>query len=81
MPAAERAEALYDYEAQAAGDLSFTTGDVIEIVEKGATENEWWTGKIMGRQGQFPGKYYEISYTVCITVSANVFSGNYVRML
>lgn len=54
--AIERAEALYDYEAQAAGDLSFTTGDVIEIVEKGATENEWWTGRIMGKQGQFPGK-------------------------
>jgi len=51
----ERAEALYDYEAQAAGDLSFTTGDIIEIVEKGATENEWWTGKLDGRQGQFPG--------------------------
>ena len=57
VPAAtERAEALYDYEAQAAGDLSFTTGDVIEIVEKGATENEWWTGRLMGKQGQFPGK-------------------------
>ncbi len=54
--ATDRAEALYDYEAQAAGDLSFTTGDVIEIVEKGATENEWWTGRLTGKQGQFPGK-------------------------
>ncbi|MCJ1458995.1 hypothetical protein MMC28_009372 [Mycoblastus sanguinarius] len=53
--AAERAEALYDYEAQAAGDLTFATGDLIDIVEKGATENEWWTGRINGRQGQFPG--------------------------
>jgi len=55
--AVDRAEALYDYEAQAAGDLSFTTGEIIEIVQKGATENEWWTGKIMGREGQFPGKH------------------------
>lgn len=54
---ADRAEALYDYEAQAAGDLSFATGDVIEIIEKGATENEWWTGRLNGRQGQFPGNY------------------------
>ncbi len=54
---ADRAEALYDYEAQAAGDLSFSTGDVIEIVQKGATENEWWTGKMMGTEGQFPGKH------------------------
>lgn len=54
-PVVERAEALYDYEAQAAGDLSFATGDVIDIVKKGATENEWWTGKLKGQQGQFPG--------------------------
>ncbi len=53
---ADRAEALYDYEAQAAGDLSFATGDIIEIIEKGATENEWWTGRLNGRQGQFPGR-------------------------
>jgi amphiphysin len=58
--ATEKAEALYDYEAQAAGDLSFTTGDVIEIVEKGATENEWWTGRVNGKQGQFPGKTYAL---------------------
>ena len=51
-----RAQALYDYEAQAAGDLSFNMGDVIEITVKGASENEWWTGSLNGRQGQFPGK-------------------------
>ena len=49
------ATALYDYEAQAEGDLSFSTGDVIEVIEKGATENEWWNGRINGRSGQFPG--------------------------
>lgn len=54
-PVTEKAEALYDYEAQAAGDLSFSTGDVIEILQRGATENEWWTGTVNGRQGQFPG--------------------------
>lgn len=55
-PAAETATALYDYEAQAEGDLSFITGDVIEILQRTANENEWWTGKVAGRQGQFPGK-------------------------
>ena len=65
QPAAlEKARALYDYEAQAAGDLSFTTGDTIEIVEKGASENEWWTGKLNGRQGQFPGKCLLCSTTL-----------------
>ena len=76
-PAVERAEALYDYEAQAAGDLSFTTGDVIEIVEKGATENEWWTGKMMGKQGQFPGERLDLKDVT----RANVIVGNYVRLL
>ncbi len=57
-PVAERAEALYDYEAQAAGDLNFTAGDVIEIIKRGATENEWWTGKLKGVQGQFPGMLF-----------------------
>ena len=55
-PTADTATALYDYEAQAEGDLSFSTGDVIEIIQRGATENEWWTGKVYGRQGQFPGR-------------------------
>jgi amphiphysin len=50
------ATALYDFEAEADGDLSFKVGDVIEITKKGATENEWWTGKLHGQQGQFPGK-------------------------
>lgn len=54
-PAVETVTALYDYSAQAEGDLSFRAGDVIEIVTKTPNENEWWIGKINGRQGQFPG--------------------------
>jgi len=55
---AETVTALYDYEAQAEGDLSFSAGDVIEIVTRTQNDNEWWTGKIHGRQGQFPGMFY-----------------------
>jgi amphiphysin len=55
VPAAETATALYDYEAQAEGDLSFTTGDVIEIVTRTNNENEWWIGKLKRKEGQFPG--------------------------
>ncbi|KAI9853261.1 MAG: hypothetical protein M1824_001484, partial [Vezdaea acicularis] len=57
----ETATALYDYEAQATGDLSFSTGDVIEVVQRGATENEWWTGKIHGKEGSFPGNYVKLN--------------------
>ncbi|KAI3334209.1 BAR domain-containing protein [Ustulina deusta] len=59
-PAVETVTALYDYSAQAEGDLSFRAGDVIEIVNRTNNENEWWTGKINGRQGQFPGNYVKI---------------------
>lgn len=52
----ETVTALYDYEAQAHGDLSFSAGDVIEIVHRTDNQNEWWTGKVDGREGQFPGK-------------------------
>lgn len=55
VPQAETCTALYDYEAQAEGDLSFSAGETIEIVQRTANENEWWIGKSGGRQGQFPG--------------------------
>lgn len=60
VPQAETVTALYDYEAQADGDLSFTAGETIEIVQRTANENEWWTGKIGARQGQFPGTFLKI---------------------
>lgn len=49
------AVALYDYDAQQEGDLSFRKDDRIEIVERTADVNGWWTGKLNGRQGAFPG--------------------------
>jgi amphiphysin len=62
IPTAETVTALYDYEAQAEGDLSFTTGDVIEIVTRTQNDNEWWIGKVRGKQGQFPGKHRRSSF-------------------
>ncbi|GAB7340445.1 hypothetical protein MBLNU457_6876t2 [Dothideomycetes sp. NU457] len=59
---AETVTALYDYEAQAEGDLSFSAGEVIEIVTRTQNDNEWWTGKIHGRQGQFPGNYVQLNH-------------------
>lgn len=49
--------ALYDFEAQAEGDLTFRRDDKIEVVEKTENQNDWWTGKINGMTGQFPGNY------------------------
>lgn len=53
---AETVTALYDYEAQAHGDLGFSAGDVIEITSRTDNQNEWWTGRVGGREGQFPGE-------------------------
>ncbi|CAN9187760.1 unnamed protein product [Alternaria alternata] len=61
VPATETVTALYDYEAQAEGDLSFLTGDVIEIVSRTQNDNEWWIGKVRGKQGQFPGNYVKLN--------------------
>ncbi|KAL9553871.1 hypothetical protein MBANPS3_003077 [Mucor bainieri] len=48
--------ALYDYTAQAEGDLSFKKDDRIEIIEKTNDTNDWWTGRLNGITGVFPGK-------------------------
>ena len=56
IPKAETVTALYDYAAQAEGDLSFRTGDMIEIIQRTPNDNEWWSGKLHGKQGQFPGQ-------------------------
>jgi len=51
--------ALYDFAAQADGDLEFKAGDRIELVERTASAEDWWTGKVGGRQGVFPGNYVQ----------------------
>lgn len=59
--AAETCTALYDYAAQAQGDLSFSAGQVIEIVERTTDTNGWWTGRVNGVQGVFPGNYVQLN--------------------
>jgi amphiphysin len=60
LSAVEKATALYDFDAQAEGDLSFAAGDVIEIIQRTPNANEWWTGKVHGMTGQFPGNYVQL---------------------
>ncbi|KAI8584386.1 hypothetical protein K450DRAFT_219612 [Umbelopsis ramanniana AG] len=49
--------ALYDYNAQAEGDLTFAKDDLIEVIQKTADVNDWWTGSLNGATGVFPGNY------------------------
>lgn len=58
---AQTCTALYDYNAQAQGDLTFTAGAVIEIVDKTSDANGWWTGRYNGQTGVFPGNYVQLN--------------------
>lgn len=51
--------ALYDFVAQADGDLSFSVGDRIEIVKRTPNAEDWWTGRLNGAEGVFPGNYVQ----------------------
>lgn len=51
--------ALYDFAAQADGDLDFKTGDKIEVVTRTPSTEDWWKGRLNGREGVFPGNYVQ----------------------
>ncbi|GAA5804817.1 hypothetical protein HPULCUR_010325 [Helicostylum pulchrum] len=53
----EFVEALYDLEGSLQGDLSFSVGDRIEVLEKSDTSDDWWKGKIGNQVGMFPANY------------------------
>ena len=58
----ETVVALYDFDAQQPGDLSFKKGDKITILMKTEHSNDWWRGRNMntGKEGMFPGNYVTI---------------------
>jgi amphiphysin len=58
--ATEWCTALYDYSAQAQGDLSMRAGDRIEIIQRTQDTNGWWTGRLNGQVGIFPGNYVQL---------------------
>lgn len=57
---AQMATALYAFSGERDTDLSFGKGDVIEVVEKTDNPNEWWVGRLNGKQGEFPGTYVKV---------------------
>ncbi|KAJ3130631.1 hypothetical protein HK100_007812 [Physocladia obscura] len=52
-----RVTAMYDFEGQRDGDLSFRAGEQIIVVQK--NPNDWWTGRIGIREGVFPANYVQ----------------------
>ncbi|XP_019607558.2 SH3 domain-containing YSC84-like protein 1 isoform X2 [Rhinolophus sinicus] len=49
--------ALYSFEGQQPGDLSFQTGDRITVISKTDSHFDWWEGKLRGQTGIFPANY------------------------
>jgi hypothetical protein len=55
------AVALYAFEGQSQGDLSFKEGDQIKIVKKTNSTDDWWDGELRGVKGQFPANYCKLA--------------------
>lgn len=67
--------ALYDFAAQADGDLDFKSGDRIELVERTENVEDWWTGKLNGKEGVFPGMFRRFIGFLLLSIEP----GNYVQ--
>ncbi|KAI1186596.1 hypothetical protein F5B17DRAFT_403007 [Nemania serpens] len=55
------AVALFTFEADQPGDLGFKKGDVITVLKKTESDNDWWTGMIGSRHGVFPSNYVKMT--------------------
>lgn len=58
-PARTQARALWAYNEKGSekNDLSFSAGDIIEIIDE--TNEDWWTGRVHGKEGLFPSNHVE----------------------
>ncbi|KAI1322834.1 hypothetical protein F5Y16DRAFT_25443 [Xylariaceae sp. FL0255] len=54
------AVALFTFEADQPGDLGFKKGDVITVLKKTDSDNDWWTGMIGTKHGIFPSNYVKM---------------------
>ena len=50
--------ALYDYTKEKEDELTFTKGEIIDVVKK--YDDGWYEGLCNGEMGIFPGNYVEV---------------------
>ncbi|KAJ1338341.1 SH3 domain-containing YSC84-like protein 1 [Microdochium nivale] len=56
----DQAVAQFTFEADQPGDLGFKKGEVITVLKKTTSDNDWWTGSIGTRTGIFPSNYVKL---------------------
>ena len=59
------ARALYDYSARNEKELTFSQGDIVEVVEK-TPDGNWWHGFHKGVSGYIPVSYVEITEILAV---------------
>jgi len=55
------AVALYSFDGQGQGDLSFKEHDRIRVIKKTDSTDDWWEGELRGVKGSFPANYCKIT--------------------
>ena len=51
--------AIYDFEAENAGELGFKENDIIQLISR--IDDNWFEGSLKGRTGYFPVSYVEVN--------------------
>ena len=59
--ACEVGRALFDFVGQEENELSFSRGDLVKITD--STDQNWWNGKVLDREGMFPANYIQVITT------------------
>ena len=54
------ARAQYNFRGEMKCDLVFRKGQVIQVITKTETQNDWWEGKLEGKVGIFPANYVRL---------------------
>ena len=57
----DQVRAKFRFDAHQPGDLSFRKGDIITVVKRTESLEDWWTGRIGPKQGIFPSNYVEVA--------------------
>jgi len=54
-----QAKAMFEFVGEAEGDLSFSVGEIINVIDQ-SDPNGWWVGELGGQQGAFPSNFVQV---------------------